>query len=127
MNYEQKYKEALERAKKLHNEDCGGCVDGCKVCLENIFPELKESEDEKIRKWLIDAIESYHLVSPIGYETKMCKKALTWLEKQKPVKWSEEDERMLSNIIEDFGNGKTSNILQEYWLKILKKRMEEQQ
>ena len=36
--------------------------------------------------------------------------------------WSEKDEKMLNSIIEDFGDGKTSNMLQEYWLKSLKQR-----
>lgn len=44
MDYEKKYKEALERAKKGE-------------CLENVFPELKESEDEKIRKALIELVK----------------------------------------------------------------------
>ena len=49
MTYEQKYKEALERAKdmlsykEVRRED-----------MEYLFPELKESEDEKIRKELIE-------------------------------------------------------------------------
>lgn len=34
--------------------------------------------------------------------------------------WSEEDEKMLNSIIEDFGDGKTSNMLQESWLKSLR-------
>lgn len=39
---------------------------------------------------------------------------------QKHTEWSEEDEKMLNSIIENFGDGKTSNMLQEYWLKSLK-------
>ena len=49
MNYEQKYKEALERARQFSErpleEDSSSIV-------EYIFPELNESE--RIRKWLID-------------------------------------------------------------------------
>ena len=40
------YDEALERAKKLDE-------DGCHV-LRDVFPELADSEDERIRKHLID-------------------------------------------------------------------------
>ena len=36
MNYEKKYKEALEEAKKLYGKHC---IDNV---LENLFPELKE-------------------------------------------------------------------------------------
>ena len=53
MNYEKAYKEALERAKNLHKDaiDMGENI-RAKQC-EIIFPELKESEDEKIRKYLL--------------------------------------------------------------------------
>lgn len=51
MNYEKKYKEALEKARQFSErpleEDSSGKV-------EYVFPELKESEDGKIRKVLID-------------------------------------------------------------------------
>jgi len=49
MNYEQKYKEALERAKKMYTEDIGKYQSLREQCVEYIFPELKESENEKIR------------------------------------------------------------------------------
>lgn len=45
---------------------------------------------------------------------------------QEPTAWSEEDEKMLNSIIEDFGDGKTSNMLQEYFLKTLKDRVQPQ-
>lgn len=50
MNYEKAYKEALEKARQFSEnplqEDSSSIV-------EYIFPELKESEDEKIRKYLL--------------------------------------------------------------------------
>ena len=50
--------------------------------LEGMFPEMKESEDEKIRKWLIEEIKATH-----DYDSPTSKKcvddALAWLEKQK--------------------------------------------
>lgn len=52
MNYEEKYKEALEKAKRLYGE---GTIT---ECLCHIFPELRESEDERIRKWLEELIEA---------------------------------------------------------------------
>ena len=53
MDYEKAYKEALERAKNLRKDaiDMGESI-RAKQC-EIIFPELAESKDEKIRKWLI--------------------------------------------------------------------------
>lgn len=56
-NFKEKFKKALEKAKAYHN-------DYTKDIMEEIFPELKESEDEKVRKELIDALE--HFVRSIG-------------------------------------------------------------
>ena len=47
MNYEEKYKMALERAKKIHKSTG---FDYEKGMMEEVFPELKESEDERIRR-----------------------------------------------------------------------------
>lgn len=53
MDYKKKYNEALERANKYN-------FDGAKQVVKDlvfyIFPELKESEDKEIRKWVIDDI-----------------------------------------------------------------------
>ena len=51
MDYEQKYKEALERARKLQENSI------LKRWLWKVFPELAESEDEKIRKELIKFVK----------------------------------------------------------------------
>lgn len=79
MNYEQEYKAALERAEIL-KKTCGSTavIGWC----EHIFPELKESEDEKIRKVLVRWFE----VGARGSETFngiSTDKILAWLEKQK--------------------------------------------
>lgn len=71
MDYEKKYNEALERAKKFYNsEECR--VGMTPVDLETIFPELKESEDEKIRKEILDYID----------KSTGCERWVAWLEKQ---------------------------------------------
>lgn len=49
MDYKEKYEKALERAGEVL-----GCGPFNKGSIEYIFPELKESGDEKIRKALID-------------------------------------------------------------------------
>ena len=51
IDYEKKYKEALERANSFQ-EKYGGDYAGY------IFPELRESEDERIRKWLLECVEN---------------------------------------------------------------------
>ena len=95
MDYEKKYKEALERAKKALRaaNDTGEDV------VEFIFPELAESEDERIRKTLIRFFANIKEISESGRTTwavrkedaEMCKSFIAYLEKQKPVEWSEED------------------------------------
>lgn len=77
MNYEKKYEEALERAKNLHKDaiEMGENI-RAKQC-EIIFPELKESEDEKIRKALIRFHKSTIDVDGIKGED-----IIAWLEKQ---------------------------------------------
>lgn len=74
MDYKKAYEEALERAKagKL---------------MDEVFPELAESEDEKIRKWIVNLLRELHYnktARPFAL------KAIKWLEKQKEQKPSEE-------------------------------------
>lgn len=47
------YDEALAKAKEQYNYPC---MRSCMGILEEIFPELKESEDEKIRKTIISGM-----------------------------------------------------------------------
>lgn len=76
MDYEKAYKEAFERAKQVH----ASSVDENKKSAEYIFPELQESEDEKIRKILINLVVSN---GTAYYINKIHKdKIFAWLEKQ---------------------------------------------
>ena len=80
MNYEQKYKEALERARKLYEQ--GTITES----LNYVFPELKESEDEKIRKHLISLVKNWDkdgIFSKYTSNPKEVKQILAWLEKLK--------------------------------------------
>ena len=52
------YDEALKKAKRFHTPDSNNT--NLKAVIENIFPELKESEDERIRKWLITELHHEH-------------------------------------------------------------------
>ena len=76
--YEKKYKEALEKAKALYGSS--EPMSGCHVILETLFPELKESEDEKIRKWLIAQLKIKK--GDNATLNNMIDKAIAWLEKQ---------------------------------------------
>ena len=82
MNYEKKYKEALERAKGLLEGMDEGDYLASSEDIENIFPELKETEDERIRKELI-AI--YSVGAKVNAKTGDIsdKDIVAWLEKQK--------------------------------------------
>ena len=80
MDYEKAYKEAIKRAKL--ELKVWGSID-CDVYkhLVRIFPELAESEDERIRKKLIEAVKGDMVVGG----TKDKQRAIAWLEKQKPI------------------------------------------
>lgn len=72
MNYEEKYKEALEKALDLYNQ---GLIN---PPLEHIFPELKESKDEKIKREIVAYINE---LADLKNE-KIPTKWLAWLKKQ---------------------------------------------
>lgn len=79
MDYEKKYKEALERARKWYNDS--HITIGLKGNLKDIFPELAEPDDERIRKMLIKFFSkgAENNGSTNGISDK---DILAWLEKQ---------------------------------------------
>ena len=80
------YDEALKEAKKWHKTFVSGQnypATDIKVSYEWIFPELKESEDERIRKTIIRFFkDNYPNEIEMYDETVTVSKALAWLEKQ---------------------------------------------
>jgi hypothetical protein len=120
MNYEQKYAKALWQMKELYNRvKYLSSTEALLVSqtLENTFPELKESEDERIKRCigmcLTDATEQRFE----DFNTNL-KDCLAWLEKQGEQEWSEEDELNLKQAIYVcHQNGYTAV---ENWLKSLK-------
>ena len=139
--YEKKYKEIVGQIKKVY---LYAQTDSTKAVLEEIFPELKESEDERIKEAIIATIHLYY-GEPLEDEAK---EMLAWLEKQgekKPQRmisaeakeamydkpaWSEEDEDFmydtLSNLTElkdryGEGYGNVGKCID--WLKSLKQRI----
>ena len=132
MDYEQKYTEALEKIREgLQPLQDGTKISGVtRAFLEEVFPELKESEDERIRKMIIN-----HLTQERGsLSNDEAAEAIAWLEKQgeqKPI-WSKEDEigfndtfwaiqqaRTIAKDENDMGNLWYA----EDWLKSLKERL----
>ncbi len=120
MNYEKAYKAVLQTATQWIKD---GCTDKEKICLECIFPELRESDDEKVRKKCIAIISKWttkedrdeciaylekqkeqkpEVKDPFsnanfvrGYESGYADAK----REQKPAEWSEEDEAMRDNIL----------------------------
>ena len=124
MDYEKAYKEALERAEHvaLTNEH--------KSAATYIFPELSETEDERIRK----AIITHFVEGRAEVPTKaVLDEWIAYLEKQKeqkPAEWSEEERNGLTNTIALIQGYKDSSPNDEYaqencdysldWLKSLR-------
>ena len=79
MNYENKYNNALEKLQEALAPKDGREISGLtRACIESIFPELKESEDERIKKEIIATIHLYY-GEPLEDEAK---EMISWLEKQ---------------------------------------------
>lgn len=123
MDYEKAYKDALNKAKSKIWNDNGHVL--YEDDIKEIFPELAESEDEKIRKWIRKELESKYVVDNI-VNNRTADKAFAWLEKQgknKPV-WSKEDEKNLNTIINVIHGGTHLAYENETdWLKSLKYRI----
>ena len=139
MDYEKKYKEAVNKIKNLldDGEKNGFTIVTYKTDLESIFPELKESEDEKIRKELLAVIDD--LILPDEQKERF----VAWLERQSEkakiealrteyekgradaiaemqVAWSEEDEEEFQIAIDTLVNAGQHDSAN--WLKSLKNR-----
>ena len=78
MDYEQKYKAALTTAKQWIKD---GCEPSTKICLELLFPELRESEDERISDTIFNCL--YQCCDTGFISGKQRDGALAWLEEQK--------------------------------------------
>lgn len=71
------YDEALERARAINNGKDVDVESGTTIC-EYIFPELKESEDDKIRKEIISILRNTYWTSNRNRFNEL----VAWLEKQ---------------------------------------------
>ncbi len=92
MDYEKKYKEALNLAKSYYGK-------GTNEFLDTIFPELTESEDERIRKEMVDFIQWAEDRGMMRHDYHQAKRPAAWLaylEKQKEPHYSP-----LCNTIKD--------------------------
>ena len=140
-----RYDEAIERAKawyKLDNNDLSNDD------LETLFPEIRESKDERIRKDIIVLVKDWwDRVNKDNISTK--EQMIAWLEKQgeqkpqrmisaeakeamynKPAEWSEDDEVKINRIVDCLENLNVADndiLLKDVdWLKSLKDRVQPQ-
>ena len=99
------YDEALKKASVAHKDEDRHL----KATLERIFPELKKSEDERIREALIAllkfGLEDDSAIAPGFNETK--EQALAWLEKQK-------DKDKLIQELSEYKVKYTQEVLKKY-------------
>ena len=95
MNYEQKYKKAIERAKNYcdgHHTEVSP-----KAMSEYLFPELRESEDERIRKGLIkglSAMRDIHKHQTFSDDAINIDDAIAWLKSLKPNHWKPSEQNI---------------------------------
>lgn len=72
-----KYEEALERARKHYRETPNNVY---KAMLEQIFPDIEENEDKKIKKEIINYFRCQNRDEPTRKETH--NRWIAWIEKQ---------------------------------------------
>ena len=119
MNYEKAYKDALERARVAYKDEDRHL----KATLERIFSELQESEDDTIRKELIEHFR-WNAQILNNFDNR---DVITWLEKQqKKAVYTDNDRIMVSTLIRDvdqitYINEEGKNKRLE-WLNSLKQR-----
>lgn len=117
------YDEALERAKEcITDKKFCETEDTIRSVIEYIFPKLAESENEMIRKWILEKVQGYASSGiPCSDEIKMADKAIDYLEKQKEQKWSPSEGEMgvlyklcyLSNQITDEDDTELTRLYQD--------------
>ena len=102
MDYEKAYKAVLQTATQWIKD---GCTDKEKICLECVFPELRESEDERIRKKLYNTVMGTPNDST-WFDGTSKEAMLAWLEKQegKADSFTDDGERIRKWLIEYFSS-----------------------
>lgn len=120
----QRYDEAIKKIKYVMEHGVQPVLN--KEDLQGIFPELKESEDEHIRKEIISALK-------YANHKGVYDKHIAWLEEQcrKETTWNKEDEENVNNILYVFNQLKGTSSYKEdntaektiKWVKSLKDRL----
>jgi len=111
MDYEKKYKDALELAKSYYGDG--------NMFLDTMFPELKESKEHMIWRSILTRVKTSAKQSNFFND-----EDIAWLEKNEPTEWSEEDKKMLGlcvNAASGYYNPKKKQALKD-WLESLPAR-----
>lgn len=124
-DYEKLYKQALDRAKEWKSGLAGSDSMKPSDCIDDLFPELKVSKDERIRQAIVEHFKKLKEDSWIKIQIP---EILSWLEKQKEREWTSEEQQMLDNIDESlfmFESGRNAAVKEQIeeeraWLKSLK-------
>ena len=132
MDYQKKYESVMDRLQGLiANAKKQGHILVSIEDIENTIPELQESEDEKIIKWIRKEIETKYLVKN-RVTNVYADEALSWLEKQSKTKstWDDVDDKNILNAITYTVKNSglrhcigVSNEVMIDWLKSLKERI----
>lgn len=104
MDYKEKYEEKLSKAKTLHNLATETSHDDIRMVLEELFDELKESEEERIIKALIHYFSEQDGILTAINGSVSVRDILAWLEKQgKKIdaieNFDTEFERQISHLV----------------------------
>lgn len=83
------YDEALKRAKEINNEQRAQPFN----LMTKLFPELAESEDERIRKEMIEILKKETHEFPSSVIANKSNSWIAWLEKQKMIDILDEEEK----------------------------------
>lgn len=95
MNYEEKYKESLEKA-RIYREHLIETGDNTTE-IEYIFPELI-NEDERIREEILSVVRQFDKNTTLGGKNYDYDKWISWLEKQG------KKDRLLYSLLNDLKN-----------------------
>lgn len=103
MDYKEKYEHSLERCKEEFNfNNLAYSHEEIKQKLQRVFPELKESEDERIKYEIVAFIEqSIHRGGGTPIPQEQENRWLCWLEMQCDYAWSEEDKKIVNLILQN--------------------------
>jgi hypothetical protein len=132
MDYEDKYKKALEEARVWYGQLRETGRNDYANELEHIFGELKECEGERMRKAIICLVQEFYKQTSAFYNGESVKDMLAWLEKQgqKETTWNKEDEENMNNVLYILNQLKNTSYKEDdiaektiNWVKSLKERL----